>query len=108
MSGPWPKKALDLVETGRGRVLASYSAGNRQLLNERPQGAVEMIGRALKAQNGALRRGDDVEQGAGDARLADPRFTDQQQALALAAPDLGPALAQQRKLLVASDHRAKL
>ena len=37
-----------------------------------------------------------------------PASPDQQDALALAAPRLRPALAQQRQFLVAADHRAQV
>ena len=43
-----------------------------------------------------------------DARLADAGFANQQEALTLAVPHLRPALAQQRQLLVAPHHRAKV
>ena len=55
-----------------------------------------------------LGSGDQVEQRAGNARLADAGLAHQQQALAIAARRLRPALAQHRQLLVAADHRAEV
>ncbi|HEY4892142.1 MAG TPA: hypothetical protein VII10_10570 [Reyranella sp.] len=102
------KEALDLVEPPCRRVLGGKLQGNGQLLNHRPQGAVEVIGRALKEQYGAVRSADHVAQRPRDARFADTGFANQQDALALAVPHLRPALAQQRQFLVAPHHRAQV
>ena len=73
-----------------------------EVIDDRPEGAVHVVGRALEAQGLHALRVEPLAQRAQDAALADPGFTRQQHHLAFAILRLRPTAQQQIQFLVAA------
>ena len=76
-----------------------------EVVDDGPEGAVDVVGRALEAQRLHALHFEPLAQRAQDAALADPGFTRQQHHLAFAIPCLRPPAKQQIKFLVAAHQR---
>ncbi len=102
-----PQQVFQLVEPGFGAVIAFESRGACQLIENRVESGIRMVGRALIAQANMRLLADPLAQGLGNARLADaglPRYHDD---LSIAVLGLLPALQQEADLLVAPDKRGQ-
>ena len=98
---------LELVEAQSWRIARIEAGCLIELTDDRPERAVDVVGRALVPEPQVRPVGQGVEQPLRDARLADPGLADEQHALALAGLGLPPALEQERQFLVAPDHRQR-
>ena len=76
-----------------------------EVVDDRPEGAVHVVGRALEAQGLHALRFEPLAQRAQDAALADPGFTRQQHHLAFAVLRLRPPAKQQIQFLFAAHQR---
>ena len=99
------QQGLELLQPGSGRVVAREPRCPAELVDEREQRAVLVIGRAEIAQ-AEMRLGvEALLQCRGDARLADAGLARDQHDLAVARLGARPAPQQQVDLLVAADQR---
>lgn len=76
-----------------------------QLLDNRPERAIGMKGRALVLNTRIRLAGQGIQQPAHNPRLADAGPAHQQDALAFPALYLRPAIEEKRQFLVAANHR---
>ena len=108
--GQWPAVVRDdqrfqLVEFRVRGFVAGELQRPFEVVDDRPEGAVHVVGRALEAQRLHALRFEPLAQRAQDAALADPGFTRQQHHLAFAVLRLRPAAQQQIQFLVAAHQR---
>ena len=96
---------FQLVEFRFGGFVAAELQRPFEVVDDRPEGAVHVVGRALEAQRLHALRVEPLAQGAEDAALTDPRFTRQQHYLALAILRQRPPAKQQIQFFVAADQR---
>src|SRR5215467_10470380 len=96
------KDRLQLVEALLGRIVRLEPRRSLQWGDERMEGAVGVIGRALKTQ-ARVRAGDALGQSRRKARFADPRLARDQHDLPLARPGQALALQQEIELILAAD-----
>jgi hypothetical protein len=94
---------LQLVEARVGGVLAPEPGCPFEVGDRRVERMVLVVRRAEHAEAGVRLGAQPLEQGLGEARLADPRLARDQHDAALAALGLPPAPLQHRQLLVAAD-----
>ena len=100
----WPTtSASSLSSFCVRRVVARETQGALEIVDDRVERAVDVVGRALQAQAGRVIGLDTAAQFAQDAALADARLAGQQHHLAFAVLRQVPALEQQAELLLAAD-----
>ena len=94
---------FELVELLLRRVVAREAQGPLEVVDDRVERAVDIIGRGMQAQAGRVLRLDPAAQFAEDAALADARLARQQHHLAFAVLRQVPALHQQAEFVLAAD-----
>ena len=82
---------FQLVDFQVRRFVAAEFQRPFEVVDDRREGAVHIVGRALETQGLHALRLEPLAQRAKDAALSDPRFTRQQHHLAFAIPRLRPA-----------------
>ena len=96
---------FQLVEFRVRRFVAGELQRPFEVVDDGPEGAVHVVGRALEAQRLHALRLEPLAQRAQDAALADPGFTRQQHHLAFAVPRLRPPAKQQIHFVLAAHQR---
>src|SRR4051794_20120693 len=95
-------QSLKLVKLRLGCLVAPELQCPLEVVDDRPEGAVHIVGRALEAQRLHALGLEPLAQHAQSAALADAGLAAQQHHLTIAVPRLGPAAQQQIHLLVAA------
>ncbi len=96
---------FELVELGLGRLVARELQRPLEVVDAGPEGAVDVVGRALESERAAHPCFQPLAQRTQNAALADAGFAGEQHDLAFAVLRQLPALQQQRDLLLAPDQR---
>ena len=102
-----PQQGFELGQPHRLRVGRIEAGGEGEVPHHRPEWRAGVVGRALTRQHGAPARLDLVHECPHQARLADAGLAHQQNCLALAGSRAPPPFQQERKLLIAPDHRQR-
>jgi hypothetical protein len=100
-----PQHCFELVQLGLGRLVGPKPGGPLELVGDRPQRAVRVIGRAVVPQGRAGLLPEQLAQSEHNPGLADAGRAGQEHDLALAFLGLPPAVEQQRQLMLAADER---
>ena len=101
----YARQPFQFAEPRLGAIGRLNSGRVRHLLDDRMKSAVGVIGRTLQGDPGVIIRGNPVDQGAGDAGLADARLAADDNHLAEARFRPDPEFVHQPKFLVAADDR---
>ena len=101
------QQGLELLPPCRGHIVACELGRAAELVDEREQSAILVIGRAEIAQMEISLGVKPLRQCRGEARFADAGFAGDQHDLAVACLGPRPAAQQQVDLLVAADQRAQ-